>query len=54
MHGVQGLVTCLLELMQTFGVPEQIASDGGSEFMSHEAQQLLRDYGVHHRLSSVG
>ena len=45
---------CLRELFQTFGIPEELASDGGTEFMSHEVQSFLKRYGVKHRVSSVG
>ena len=37
----------------TYGIPEELASDGGLTFTSYETQKFLRDYGVKHRLSSV-
>ena len=43
----------LREFFSTFGIPEEIATDGGLTYTSYETQQFLRDYGVRHRLSSV-
>lgn len=37
----------------TFGIPEELATDGGPEFTSGATQRFLKDWGVHHRLSSV-
>ena len=52
--GSAGLIKCLRELFCTFGISEEIASDGGPEFTSGDVQKFLRKYGVKHRLSSVG
>ena len=54
LKGAAGLLACLRDLFQTFGIPEEIASDGGTEYMSHEIQSLLKRYGVRLRVSSVG
>ena len=47
------LMDRLREYFATFGIPEELATDGGLTYMSYETQQFLRDYGVKHRLSSV-
>ena len=52
--GGRGLVKLLRDLFTSFGIPEELTSDGGPEFMSHEMQQFLKRYGVNHRVSSVG
>ena len=54
MRGAKGLTTSLRNLFSTFGVPEEIASDGGTEYTSSETQNFLKVYDVAHRKSSVG
>ena len=51
--GAQGLVASLRQLFGTFGIAEELSSDGGPEFSSAVTQTFLRSMGVHHRLSSV-
>ena len=37
----------------TYGIPEELATDGGPEFTAAITVQFLKDWGIHHRLSSV-
>ena len=36
-----------------FGIPEEVSTDGGPEFTSGEMAELLKDYGIRHRVSSA-
>ena len=54
LRGAPGLVSLLRDLFSTFGIPEELATDGGTEFMASETQKFLKSYGIHHRVSSVG
>ena len=51
--GADGLVKRLRESFVTFGVPEELTSDGGPQFTAGKTQQFLKSWGVTHRLSSV-
>ncbi|CAL4098776.1 unnamed protein product [Meganyctiphanes norvegica] len=53
MSGATGLIAALKRTFNTFGVPEELASDGGPEFTSAATRKTLQDWGIHHRLSSV-
>ena len=44
----------LRDMFTTFGISEELTSDGGPEYTSHEVQKFLAKYGVIHRKSSVG
>ena len=51
--GATGLCTALRRMMVTFGVPEEISSDGGPEFIAGETQAFLKRWGISHRCSSA-
>ena len=52
-NGASGLISSLRGVFSTFGIPEELASDGGPEFTVAETQEFLKNWQVHHRLSSV-
>ena len=47
------LIRLLRSHCETFGVPEELSSDGGSTYMSHRTQQFLQTWGITHRVSSA-
>ena len=51
--GCSGLVKSQHEIFVTYGIADELSSEGGPEFTAEETQQLLSNWGVHHRLSSV-
>ena len=51
--GSKGLILCLKRIFVTFGIAEELASDGGPELTSHETSKFLDNWGVHHRQSST-
>ena len=50
----ESLVTRLRQLFTSYGVPEEISTDGGPQFSSTTFTTFLKDWGVTHRLSSAG
>ena len=51
--GAKSLCHSLRRLFATFGVPEEISTDGGPEFVALESKDFYRRWGVEHRLSSA-
>ena len=51
--GTRGLIKALKHLFAGFGVPLELSSDGGPEFKSHDLEDFLSRWGVHHRKSSA-
>ena len=52
-QGSKGLIDCLRRIFGTFGILDECAMDGGPEFTTSATCQFLKDWGVHHHLSSV-
>ena len=53
LSGALGFRRALLRYFGSYGVPEEISTDGGPEFIAHDTEDLLRRWGVRHRLSSA-
>ncbi len=51
--GAHGLIMCLRKLFSTFGVPQELSSDGGPEFASETTSKFLKDWDIAHRISSA-
>ena len=52
--GAHNLISLLGQCFHSFGLPETLTSDGGSEYIAADTKEFLRRLGVHHRLTSVG
>eukprot|EP00745_Piridium_sociabile_P016043 TRINITY_DN23877_c0_g1_i13.p1 TRINITY_DN23877_c0_g1~~TRINITY_DN23877_c0_g1_i13.p1 ORF type:complete len:354 (+),score=48.69 TRINITY_DN23877_c0_g1_i13:239-1300(+) len=46
-------MACLRSFFSTFGVPEELSSDGGPEFVASATREFLDRWGVRHRKSSA-
>ena len=51
--GAQGLINTLRKTFATYGIRDELSSDGGPEFIAHSTRKFLSEWGIHHRLSSV-
>ena len=51
--GARGLVACLRTHCATFGVPQEISSDGGPEFTASITKEFLEKWDIKHRISSA-
>ena len=52
--GTMNLVGIFTKIFQDMGVAESLTTDGGTTYVSTQFRSFLREYGVHHRVSSVG
>ena len=46
--GAKTLINSLRRLFATYGIPDKLASDGGSEYKAPKTQKFLSNWGVHH------
>lgn len=49
-----GVIDALRHLFATFGLPEHLVSDNGSQFTSDVFQRFLRENGIHHTRTAPG
>ena len=51
--GANGLIECLRNVFMRFGVPVEVSSDGGPEFVATKTKEFFKTWGINHRLSSA-
>jgi hypothetical protein len=44
-YGADGLISCLPNIFVTFGIPDELASNGVSEFTATITRTFLQDWG---------
>ena len=47
------MIACLRRVFVTFGIADELSSDGGPEFTATATHKFLKNWSVHHRFSSV-
>ena len=52
--GSSNLIKLLGDLFHSFGIPESLTSDGGTQYTSEDTKEFLKKLGIKHRISSVG
>ena len=52
--GSKTFVDILMQLGRDFNIPETLTTDGGPHFISETLKLFLEQYGIRHRLTSVG
>ena len=52
-EGSRGLINSLRRNYVTYGIPDELSSDGGPEFIADNTKSFLKSWGVRHRISSV-
>ena len=52
-EGSKGLINSLRRIFVTYGIPDELSSDGGPEFVAKNTKDFLNAWGVYHRKSSV-